>query len=198
MSIDIQSDFNNYFEMVKTKAVNSKFYTDIQAQFEEGKIDARTYASIITSFHADTLKEAIAIGRDMAIGVRELELKVNESVASVALSNRRVESIGEENYLKSQEVISLVALNNKKIEDYNWQYTLAQARENREISLNNKRIEVEEARRLLLARQKTGFDDNLRIKRAEHSSALYGSIEMGGNEAPDDLVSFTMEKLGAI
>ena len=84
MSIDVQGDFSNYFDMVQSKATSSSFYQDIKKYFEEGRIDTKTFASIMIEFNRDTLKEAIDTGRSMSIGVRELELKTNESVANVA------------------------------------------------------------------------------------------------------------------
>ncbi len=129
-TLSIQADFSNYFQMIQTDAVASVFYTDITKHFNEGKIDAATYAKIITSFHQSTLQEGLSTAKSMSLGVRELELKANESA---------------------------------------------------------KKVEVEEARRLLLERQKDGFDENLLIKTAEITGNQIGMIESGGLNAPQNL-----------
>ena len=187
MSIEIQADFNNYFEMVQSKATESAFYTDIQKQFEAHRIDAKTYASIMIEFHKNTLKDALDTGRAMSIGIRELNLKINESVASVAFTNRQKEAIGEELVIKKSEL----AIKNTEM-------IMKQNINSKELTLYDAKNTTETNRASLIARQITGFGDNLRIKKAEHSSGLYGMIESGGNEAPAELVNLTMSTLNAI
>jgi len=197
-TLSIQADFTNYFGMIQTDATTSVFYTDIKKQFEEGKIDAGTYATIITSFHQNTLQQGLSIAKELSLGIRELELKTNESIAKVALTERQTEAIGEELFIKGADSASNRAVNDARIVEFNREYTLNQARSNREINESSKRIALDEARRQLVLRQKSGYEDNLRIKKAEHSSGLYGMIESGGNESPQDLVNLVMSSLNNI
>jgi len=187
MSIDVQGDFSNYFDMVQSKATGSSFYQDIKKYFEEGRIDTKTFASIMIEFNRDTLKEAIDTGRSMSIGVRELELKTNESKAEIELSNRRKQAIGEELAIKNSEL----AIRQSEL-------ALAQNINSKELTLYSARITTETNRASLIARQTAGFNDNLKIKKAEHSSSLYGMIESGGNEAPTKLVNLVMSSLNDI
>ena len=210
--ISVQADFSNYFDMVQSKATTSKFYTDIQKFFKEGKIDAKTYASIMTEYHASTLRESIDTARSMSIGIRELELKTNESVANVALTARRTTAIGEEIAIKQAESNSSIAVNTERIEgmkkekaltdkkiiQLDREYNIAQADANIRVSESAKNIELITARKELIYRQKNGFDDNKKIKKAEHASNLYGMIESGGAEAPQELVNLVMSSLGNI
>ena len=90
------------------------------------------------------------------------------------------------------------ALTDKKIIQLDREYNIAQADANIRVSESAKNIELITARKELIYRQKNGFDDNKKIKKAEHASNLYGMIESGGAEAPQELVNLVMSSLGNI
>ena len=169
MDTKIKQDFDSYFDMVENKATSSSFYMDIKKYFEEGRIDTKTFANIMIEFNRDTLKEAINVALNMPV-----------TVANVKHIDRQTKAIGEELSIKYSEL------------------ALAQNKNSKELILYDARITTETDRATLIARQTTGFNDNLRIKKAEHSASLYGMIESGGNEAPKALVDLVMESLNDI
>ena len=54
------------------------------------------------------------------------------------------------------------------------------------IELRDAQVEVEKARKLLIDRQKIGFDDNKKIEKAKMLSEAIGMIQSGGNDAPQE------------
>lgn len=61
-----------------------------------------------------------------------------------------------------------------------------------------KDLEVKGARKLLIDRQKTGFDDNKKIEKAKMLSDAIGMIQSGGNDAPPEFFSSWTAAIAAI
>ncbi len=74
-----------------------------------------------------------------------------------------------------------------------------------EIAESTKNLEVKDAqilteveRKLLITRQKTGFDDNVRIEKAKMLSDAIGMIQSGGNEAPPEFFTAWTTAIAAV
>ena len=139
MSIGIQGDFSNYFDLVESKAISSTFYTDIKKYFKEGKIDAKTYVGAITSLHQDTLKEAVFVAREMSIGIRELELKINDSEAEVAFKNAQTSAIATELSIKQADSSSRMPLDGARTSAIATELSIKQADSSSRIALDSAR-----------------------------------------------------------
>ena len=66
------------------------------------------------------------------------------------------------------------------------------------IELRDAQVEVEKARKLLIDRQKIGFDDNKKIEKAKMLSEAIGMIQSGGNDAPQEFFDAWTNAIKAI
>ena len=158
---------------------SSKIYTDINAMYDEGRLQKDQLDKVIISFHEKALSMAGATSENIAIKGYRLDEIIAKDLAvksqQIAESEGKL-AIEQEQSGKDLEVKS------QQIAESEGKLAIEQAQ-------SAKDLEVKGARKLLIDRQRIGFDDNKKIEKAKMLSDAIGMIQSGGNDAPAAFLS---------
>lgn len=145
----IMDDFAANLTATLDAIASSKIYTDINAMYDEGRLQKDQLDKVIISFHEKALSMAGATSENISIKGYRID-----------------EIIAKDLEVKSQQIDESAA-----------KLLIEQAQ-------SAKDLEVKGARKLLIDRQRIGFDDNKKIEKAKMLSDAIGMIQAGGNTAP--------------
>lgn len=136
------------------EAVNS----NIKVQFDNGHINTTDYATV----YLGAIQSVIATSMDYLLREKLIEAQIDDAVAGIALKNAQTSLTAEQ-----ESELVLNGTKDRLLKD-------------EQIASEVENQAVKKAQALLIARQKTAYDDNLRVEEAKVRKDVVFGYALGG------------------
>jgi len=152
----IIQDFTTNLTASLNAIAESKIYTDIDAMYNDGRLQKDQLDKVIIAFHEKALTMA------------------GSTSENIALKGYRIDDI----------IAKDLDVKTAQITESAGNLAIKQAQSTKDLDVKTAQITTESKRASLIERQELGFSDNVVIERVKTTSEAIGMIQSGGNAAP--------------
>jgi|GEM_PF-2991918 len=177
----IIQDFTTNLTASLNAIAESKIYTDIDAMYNDGRLQKDQLDKVIIAFHEKALTMAGSTSENIALkGYRIDDIIAKDLDVKTA---QITESAGNLAIKQAQSTKDL-DVKTAQITESAGNLAIKQAQSTKDLDVKTAQITTESKRASLIERQELGFSDNVVIERVKTTSEAIGMIQSGGNAAP--------------